>query len=78
MEQRIQPLPFEPAQLSGLSEKLLRSHHQNNYGGAVKRLNAIRTKLAGLDMRSSAGFDINGIKREELIANNYMLSLIHI
>ena len=53
MEQRIQPLPFEPAQLSGLSEKLLRSHHQNNYGGAVKRLNAIRTKLAGLDMRSS-------------------------
>lgn len=73
MEQRIQSLPFDPAQLSGLSEKLLRSHHQNNYGGAVKRLNAIRTKLTSLDMSSSAGFDINGIKREELIANNSML-----
>ncbi len=73
MEQRIQPLPFDPSQLNGLSERLLRSHHQNNYGGAVKRLNAIRAKLAGIDMASSAGFDINGIKREELIANNSML-----
>ena len=73
MEQRIQPLPFDPAQLSGLSEKLLRSHHENNYGGAVKRLNAIRAKLASMDMTSSSGFDINGIKREELIANNSML-----
>jgi Fe-Mn family superoxide dismutase len=73
MEQRIQPLPFDPSQLSGLSERLLRSHHQNNYSGAVKRLNAIRAKLASLDMTGMAGFDINGIKREELIAHNSML-----
>ena len=33
------PLPFDPAKLPGLSEKLLRSHHENNYTGAVKRLN---------------------------------------
>ena len=31
MEQRIQPLPIDPAKLNGLSEKLLVSHHQNNY-----------------------------------------------
>ena len=37
----IQDLPFDPTSLEGLSEKLLRSHHANNYSGAVKRLNAL-------------------------------------
>jgi hypothetical protein len=30
---QIKPLPFEPGKLKGLSEKLITSHHQNNYGG---------------------------------------------
>jgi superoxide dismutase, Fe-Mn family len=66
-------LPFDPAALPGLSEKLLRSHHQNNYGGAVSRLNAIRTQLAGMDFTAAPGFALNGLKREELIASNSML-----
>ena len=66
-------LPFDPATTPGLSEKLLRSHHQNNYVGAVKRLNAIRTELAGLPMASTPGYLLNGLKREELVANNSML-----
>jgi Fe-Mn family superoxide dismutase len=41
MDARMQALPFDAAALAGLSSKLLTSHHQNNYGGAVKRLNAI-------------------------------------
>ena len=57
----------------GLSEKLLVSHHRNNYGGAVKRLNAIRTELAGTSFASAPGFQLNGLKREELIATNSML-----
>ncbi|WP_114973753.1 Fe-Mn family superoxide dismutase [Rhodoferax ferrireducens] len=73
MENRIQDLPFDPAALSGLSEKLLRSHHQNNYGGAVKRLNAIRTQLTGLSPSAAPGFMLNGLKREELMATNSML-----
>ncbi|HEV2864609.1 MAG TPA: hypothetical protein VGX48_26660, partial [Pyrinomonadaceae bacterium] len=28
------PLPFDPAKLKGLSEKLIRSHWENNYGGS--------------------------------------------
>ena len=32
------PLPFDPKAIPGLSEKLLVSHHDNNYAGAVKRL----------------------------------------
>jgi Fe-Mn family superoxide dismutase len=58
MEIRIQDLPFEATALRGLSEKLLRSHHQNNYGGAVKRLNAIRSQLAGLPFATAPGFQL--------------------
>lgn len=68
-----QELPFDPASLNGLSERLLRSHHQNNYGGAVKRLNAIRAQLRDADPGALPGFELNGLKREELIAANSML-----
>ena len=59
--------------LQGLSAKLLLSHHQNNYGGAVKRLNAIRAQLQALPFAAVPGFQLNGLKREELIASNSML-----
>src|SRR5262245_28274144 len=42
------PLPFDPAKLKGLSEKLVRSHWENNYGGAVKALNTIEQRLAAM------------------------------
>ena len=67
------PLAFPPGQLNGLSERLLTSHHANNYSGAVKRLNAIRAQLAALDFASAPGFQLNGLKREELVATNSML-----
>ncbi len=73
MDARIQELPFDATALAGLSEKLLRSHHQNNYGGAVKRLNAIRAQLADLPFATAPGFLLNGLKREQLIATNSML-----
>jgi len=73
MDARILPLPFDPAAIAGLSAKLLAGHHQNNYGGAVKRLNAIRAQLGGVDFATAPGFEINGLKREELIATNSML-----
>ena len=40
------PLPFAPARLNGLSEKLLQSHWENNYGGSVRALNAVRSRLS--------------------------------
>jgi Fe-Mn family superoxide dismutase len=68
----IVPLPFDPAKLRGLSERLLQSHHQNNYGGAVKRLHAIRAELAALDWATAPVYRVNGLKREELVAANSM------
>ena len=67
------PLPFDPTQVVGLSEKLLTSHHDNNYVGAVKRLGVIRGELGKLDFAAAPGFQINGLKREELIAWNSMI-----
>lgn len=67
------PLPFDPKTLSGLSEKLIVSHHDNNYAGAVKRLGAIQGDLAKLDWALAPVFQVNGLKREELLAYNSML-----
>lgn len=73
MSYEMLPLSFDTADLSGLSANLIQSHHGNNYGGAVKRLNAIKEQLGKVDFDQIAGFSLNGLKREELIAYNSML-----
>ncbi|HRH80949.1 MAG TPA: Fe-Mn family superoxide dismutase [Thiobacillaceae bacterium] len=66
-------LSCDPAKLDGLSEKLIVSHWENNYGGAVKRLNAIERRLEGLDWSAAPVFEVNGLKREEMIAAGSMI-----
>lgn len=73
MDARLQDLPFDPAALNRLSPGLITSHHQNHYGGAVKRLNEIRAQLSSTAFATALGFQLNGLKREELIATNSML-----
>lgn len=70
---QMKPLACNAASLPGLSEKLIVSHYENNYGGAVKRLNAITAELAALDVATAPVFVLNGLKREELIATNSMI-----
>ena len=67
------PMSFDPKAITGISEKVLVSHYENNYVGAVKRLNAIATQLAELDFAKAPNFVINGLKRKELIASNSMI-----
>jgi Fe-Mn family superoxide dismutase len=67
------PLSIDPKSINGISEKVLTSHYDNNYVGAVKRLNAIGAQLADLDFAKAPSFVINGLKREELIAMNSMI-----
>src|SRR6202048_3661036 len=64
----VRPLLLKPQRMNGLSERLLVSHYENNYGGALRRLNAIRARLAALDWARTPAFETNGLKREELIA----------
>jgi Fe-Mn family superoxide dismutase len=66
----IQPLAFDPSQLRGLSKRLIESHYRNNYSRAANRLVEIQAQLSGLDWDKTAGFIVNGLKREELIASN--------
>jgi Fe-Mn family superoxide dismutase len=61
------PLRFDPARLTGLSERLITSHWENNYQGSVRGLNTIETRLAA----AMADPDFPpvayaGLKREEL------------
>jgi Fe-Mn family superoxide dismutase len=62
------PLRFDPAKLDGLSERLIRSHWENNYGGSVRTLNTIENRLAAAladpDFPPAA---YGGLKREELL-----------
>jgi superoxide dismutase, Fe-Mn family len=69
---QLKPLPFDATKLRGLSERLITSHHQNNYGGAVRRLQQIRAQLTSIP-RDAPGFQIKGLKMEELIATNSVI-----
>jgi Fe-Mn family superoxide dismutase len=73
MAYQAKPMSFDPKAITGISEKVLTSHYENNYVGAVKRLNAIGVQLAELDFAKAPNFVINGLKREELIASNSMI-----
>jgi Fe-Mn family superoxide dismutase len=67
------PMSFDPKAIKGISEKILVSHYENNYVGAVRRLTAIAAQVAELDYAKAPNFVVNGLKREELIATNSMI-----
>ena len=73
MPYTMKPLACDPQHVKGMSERLIISHYENNYGGAVKRLNLIEEQLSGLDFATAPVFVVNGLKREELIATNSMI-----
>jgi Fe-Mn family superoxide dismutase len=61
------PLRFDPARLSGLSERLITSHWENNYQGSVRALNAVERKLAeAVSDTEYPPLLYGGLKREEL------------
>lgn len=65
---QVKPLSFDPARLNGLSERLLRSHWENNYGGSVKALATIRQQLAeALAKPDTPPFVYDDLKREHLL-----------
>jgi Fe-Mn family superoxide dismutase len=71
---QIRPLPFDPAKLPGLSERLLKSHWENNYSGAIRALNNVRERVAALRADKDApAFLYGDLKREELIRRGSMV-----
>jgi superoxide dismutase, Fe-Mn family len=62
------PLPFDAKSLHGISEKLIRSHWENNYVGASKALNTVRTRLTqALADSNTPPYVYTGLKREQSI-----------
>ncbi len=63
------PLPFKPAALNGLSERLIVSHHEKNYGGAVKNLNRVEKELVGINA-DTPPFVVAALRDRELTFRN--------
>jgi superoxide dismutase, Fe-Mn family len=65
-------LPFDVKKLRGLSEKLVHSHWENNYGAAVKNLNLVEEELARVG-QDAPGFLFGALKERELTFTNSMI-----
>jgi superoxide dismutase, Fe-Mn family len=73
MKYQLKQIYCRPWLLNGLSLRLIESHYENNYGGALRRLNAITEQLESLDFATAPAHVVNGLKREQLIALNSTL-----
>jgi Fe-Mn family superoxide dismutase len=73
MRYQLTPIHCRPWTVSYLSVKLIESHYENNYGGALRRLNAITEQLESLDWANTPAHVISGLKRDELAALNSTL-----
>jgi len=63
------PLPFRASSLHGLSERLITSHHDNNYASAVKNLNLVERQLAGIEA-TTPPFVVAALRDRELTFRN--------
>jgi superoxide dismutase, Fe-Mn family len=73
MRYQLTPIHCRPWLLNGMSLKLIESHYENNYGGALRRLNAITEKLESLDFAAAPPYVVASLKRDELVALNSTL-----
>jgi len=68
----VAPLPFDPRKLNGISERMIVSHHDNNYAAAVKNLNKVEEDLTHIPMEAPA-IIWGGLKDRELVFSNSMI-----
>jgi len=73
MRYHITPLYCRPWTLNGITPRLIESHYENNYGSALKRLNAIAAELESRDPANTSAHAINRLKQEEIASLNSIL-----
>lgn len=71
-DHKVVPLPFDPAKLKGLSPAMLKSHHENNYTGAVKNLNKVELELDKVN-KDTPGFQVAALRERELTYTNSLI-----
>lgn len=65
----IVPLPFAPRSLKGISERMITSHHDNNYAGAVKNLERVERELSHTTS-DTPPFVVAALRERELTFRN--------
>jgi superoxide dismutase, Fe-Mn family len=73
MRYQLAPLHCRPWTLNGISARLIESHYENNYGGALNRLNALTEQLETLDPATTPASVISRLKRDQSTALNSTL-----
>ena len=73
MRYDIAPLFCRPWTLNGITPRLIESHYENDYGGALNRLNAVTEELEALDPATTPGHVVSRLKRDEAALLNSTL-----
>jgi Fe-Mn family superoxide dismutase len=73
MTYSIAPLFCRPWTLNGISARLIESHYENNYGSAVRRLNALASEIQALDPAKTPPEVLRRLKRDEFVLLNSTL-----
>jgi superoxide dismutase, Fe-Mn family len=73
MRYHLAPLFCRPWTLNGISPRLIESHYENNYGGALNRLNELTEELESLDPTTTPAHVLSRLKRDESSALNSTL-----
>jgi superoxide dismutase, Fe-Mn family len=73
MTYSVAPLFCRPWMLNGISARLIESHYENNYGSAVRRLNALASEIHALDLATTPPEALRRLKRDEFALLNSTL-----
>ena len=73
MPYHLAPLYCRPWTLNGISPRLIESHYENNYGGALSRLNKISEEIERLDLGNTSDQTLARLKRDQIAALNSTL-----
>jgi Fe-Mn family superoxide dismutase len=73
VQYQLAPLFCRPWTLNGITPRLIESHYEGNYGGAIRRLNALSGELAALEPASTSPETMARLKRDEAAALNSTL-----
>ena len=68
----LKPLAFDPKKLNGISERMIVSHHDNNYAGAVTSLNKVEGDLANVT-KDTPPYLVAGLRERELLYTNSLI-----
>ena len=73
MQYRLAPLFCRPWALNGITPRLIESHYETNYGGAVRLLNLLTEELEALDPSNAPVESVSRLKRDQSAALNSTL-----